>query len=142
MGVEAAVAVAVIGAGVSHQQQKKAAAQEKKGRKIARAGEAATEAKNIRQQIREERVKRAQIIAAAETSGVAGASSEAGSLSALRSTVGSNIAFSKGQTEVADQVSRRLQKASDLNRRADTVSAFSGVASQGILELDDRGAFD
>ena len=142
MGATAAVAVAVVGAGVAHEQQKKAAAQEKKGRKTARAGQAAVEAQNIRQQIREERVKRAQIIAAAETSGVAGASSEAGSLSAMRSTVGSNIAFSKGQTEVADQVSRRLQKASDLNRRADTVSAFSGVAAQGILELDDRGAFD
>jgi len=136
MGVEAAVAVAVIGATASHLEQKQAAKAEKKGRKIARGGEAAAEAQNLRQQVRKERIKRSQIIAAAESSGVSGASSESGSLSAMKSSLGSNIAFSAGQTEVADATSRQFQSAADHKTRAGNISAFSDVTSSGITAFN------
>ena len=141
MAATAAVAVAVVGGAAAHEQSRKAASQAKKGRKTARAGEAAVEAQNIRQQVREERVRRAQIIAASETSGASGSSSEAGSLSALRTSVGSNIAFSKGQTEVSDAVSRKLQQSADSTTRSQSIQGVTNLASQGILTLDEGGAF-
>ena len=141
MGVSAAVAVAVVGGASAQRQQKKAASKEKEGRRIARAGEAAVESQNLRQQVREERVKRAQILAAAESSGVAGASSEAGSLSALKTSVGSNIAFARGQTLVADAVSRKFQSAADTSASAQRIQGATDFASQSTLALDAKGAF-
>ena len=141
MGATAAVAVAVVGGAAAHEESRKAASQAKEGRKLARRGEAAAENENIRQQIREERVKRAQLMAAAESSGASGASSESGALSAMRSTVGSNIAFSKGQTTTADLVSKSMQQSANSATRSQNIQGVTNLASQGILTLDSGGAF-
>jgi len=139
MGVSAAVAVAVVGGVSAQRQQQKAAKKQEEGRDIARAGEAAVEAQNLRQQVREERVKRAQLISASQASGVARSSSEAGSLSALKTSVGSNIAFTRGQTLVADAVSRKEQGAADLNLAAQKTQAITGLVSQGTSAFGPKG---
>ena len=138
----AAIAVSVVGGAIAHEESRKSASQAKEGRKLARRGEAAAENENIRQQIREERVKRAQLMAAAESSGASGASSESGALSAMRSTVGSNIAFSKGQTVVADAVSKSMQQAADSATRSQSIQGFTNLASSSIITLDNAGVFD
>ena len=125
-------ATALVGVVVAQDQQRKAAGERKKAGRIGRAQQAAVEARTTRQQIREERVKRAQILAAAENTGVAGASSEAGSLSAMRTSVGSNIAFRNEQTAYADAQSKKLQNAADLDRKASNTLAFTKIASSAV----------
>ncbi|RLG28261.1 hypothetical protein DRO03_10240 [Methanosarcinales archaeon] len=133
MGLSAAaLVVTTVGAATSYEQQKDAAHASKKARKASRGAEAAKEAQNTRKRIREERIKRAQILAASSNSGASGSSSEAGSISALSTLTASQTAFAGSQGASADYISGKLQDASDANRRATNTLASTQLVSSGI----------
>lgn len=132
MGATVAVVTTVVGAAAAQQQQRKAAGAEKKAAKIQRGQQAQEEAQQTRQQIRQERIRRAQILASAENTGVGGSSSASGSVGALQANTGSNIAFTRGQTKAADARSRQLQKSADFSRRANSISSITGAVSSGL----------
>lgn len=76
------------------------------------AGKAAAER---RQQIREERVKRARIIQASTNSGTAESSGEFGALGGLSTSLGANLGANAGALRSADRVSGYAQNAADLD---------------------------
>lgn len=78
-----------------------------------RASNAAAAAKERRQQIREERIRRATILQSSENSDVQGSSGESGALGSLSTQLGSNIGFNLGQEQSANNISLFQQHAAD-----------------------------
>lgn len=78
-----------------------------------RAANASAAAKERRQQIREERIRRATILQSSENSDVQGSSGESGALGSLSTQLGSNIGFNLGQMQSANNISIFQQKAAD-----------------------------
>lgn len=123
----ASAAVAAAGTAYSVHQQNKAADAQEKAEKIAQGQSRIDQQNNRRQQIRQERIRRAQILQGSENSGVAGGSGEVGSISAMQSITGSNVASSFQ----ADRTSARLTSLSQASRNAQQRAA-TGQAVAGL----------
>lgn len=141
MGTVAAVAALVGGAySASEQQkaqkesrsaQKKALEEQKKARLEEKAANAARAAQERRQQIREERVKRARLIQASVNTGVADSSGALGAQGSLNTQLASNLGFNAGLQANADRASTNLQNAA--NYGADAQSAANKAAVWGQM---------
>lgn len=137
MGVEtiALVTTAVIG-GVSAFEQRKAqrsaAKKEDEARDVARAEQEAQRISQTRQQIREERVRRAQILQQSENTGVGSSSGALGSVGALQTTVGSNLASATRQTNSADAITGLQQDAADFRSKAAQIGAIGSLAGKAV----------
>ena len=149
MGVEittaavyAAYASAAIGAAstvYNVQQQKKAGAAQEEAQDISTAQQKSVDLANRRQQIREERIRRAQIEQAAANQGAGGSSGEAGAISAIGSQVGSNIAsISQGQ-KAAEGIGNAMSAAAGSTQRAQVAQ---GVANLSGTIFQASGGFD
>lgn len=77
------------------------------------AQNAADAAKERRQQIREERVRRARVIQASINTGVADSSGELGAVGALSTNLNSNIGSNLGKMQTAENISIFNQGAAD-----------------------------
>lgn len=77
-----------------------------------------------RQQIREERIKRARVIQGAVNSGASGSSGEIGATGSLATTLGSNVGANAGALASADRVGTYAQNAAD----------FGGAAQQNLAD--------
>lgn len=128
MGTVAAV-VAVIGAAESARQTKRAKSRRKEAERIAGGRELAQEGQATRQQIRQERIRRAQIEASAEATGVGGSSGEAGALGALASTTAGNIAFRAGDTLAVQAQTQALSLAAESQQKGATVKGITSAVS-------------
>lgn len=129
----------------------RAAAEE--AREQARISSAAEEVRNRqqrRQAIREGRVRRARILAASEGAGVAGSSSEIGSVGALTSLTGDRLASLSSQTLASQAMGRSADRQAVFQSQAlsaqQRASLWQGVgqlgaglfqASGGIFTLED-----
>lgn len=127
MGVEVAVASALVAGGTIHQiergrsasrQQRRASKKEAEAREVSAAQQEHERQVAIRQQLRQERIRRAQVIAAAESAGVAGSSVEAGTIGAGQTLVAQGTAFATGASEAADVQTSLLQRGADLRGSA------------------------
>lgn len=143
MGTEwYAVAALVAGAYSTNEQQKaqkesrnaqKAALEEqKKARLEEKAANASRAAQERRQQIREERVKRARLIQASVNTGVADSSGMLGAQGGLNTQLASNLGFNAGLQANADRASTNLQNAA--NYGADAQSAANQAAMWGQVK--------
>lgn len=83
-----------------------------------------------RQQVREERIKRARIIQSSVNSGASGSSGELGATSSLATTLGSNIGANAGALASADRVSGYAQNAADFSGEANKNLADASFADQ------------
>lgn len=88
-----------------------------------RAANASEAAKERRQQIREERIRRARILQSSENTGVAGSSGEFGALGSLATQLNANLGDSAGRRQRADNMSLFGQQQADAN--ADINSALN-----------------
>ena len=118
MGLEAALAVASLAVTVksgldANKQAKIAATEQLKAKAEQKASNAAQAAAERRQQIREERVKRARILQSSEGTGVSGSSGETGAIGSLSTQLGSNIGFNLGMLDRAGNISDFSQNAAD-----------------------------
>lgn len=86
------------------EQQKLAQSEEK-------AANAATMAQDRRKSIREERIRRAQIIAASSNTGVGESSGVSGASGSLSTQLGTNIGFSRGMERIGGNISQFNQNA-------------------------------
>lgn len=131
-GIAAAgTAVSIYGANKSRQAQEHAA-------DVQRAQNASDAAIERRRQIREERIKRAQIIQAGENTGTADSSGMAGALGSLSTNLSTNIGSNLGSIRNANQISIFEQKAAD----AAYVSQVGGQVadlSMSIFNLSQSG---
>lgn len=116
---EAAFAAIAIGSAyVQNEQQRKAAGEQKDARKEQQAMNAAQAAQERRQQIREERIRRARILQASENTGVTASSGEIGSVGGMATQLQSNVGFNRGMQRSADAISNFQQNAQDAMDRA------------------------
>lgn len=97
MGIVTVLAIAslVVAAGsayMQHQDQVAARNEQKKAAATSAAENAAQQQQNVRDQVRQQRVRTAQIIQASANTGTLGSSGEIGGTSALASQVDSNVA--------------------------------------------------
>lgn len=131
MGTELAIASLIIGAGSAHQQQQAASAAARSQKEAQRKQTAMEQTKlreSQRQQIRQERVRRAMIAQKAETLGVGEGSGIAGATGALRSLTGGAVGAQVGQTQAVQSISSDLQTAASHRERAASFGALSQLS--------------
>lgn len=124
----AAVAVAAGSAYAANEQASDAASSRKKAQKVSQAEQEARASESRRQQIREERVKRATILQSSENTGVTSSSGQLGSISALGSQVGGNISSLSRQTDSAAAIGQYNQSAVDSDYRAGQIQQVGNFA--------------
>lgn len=128
-------------------QAEKSAAAQAAARAEQKAQAAQAAANERRQQIREERVKRARIIQAGENTGTAGSAGEAGALGSLGTQLATNIGANLGAIRSAENQSIFAQTAADANFagqqaqiKQSNARALSGLGMQGIKAFGPTGA--
>lgn len=124
----AAVAVAAGSAYAASQAQGKAADAQKDASRISSNEQQAQADAQRRQQVREERVKRAQITQASTNTGVSNSSGELGSLSVLGTQTGTNISNIARSTATTQAITSAQQTAVDYQTKAGNYSAIGSVA--------------
>jgi len=137
MGVVTALAIAslVVAAGsayMQNQEQQKARKAQKNASEVQAAqNQAATQA-DIRSQVRQQRVRTAQIMQGSANTGTLGSSGEIGGISALGSQVGSNVATISQNQSTQSGVLAYQNKASDAQGNAATFGAIGSLASSSF----------
>lgn len=122
-----------------------AAYEEKKVRAVSAAQNTFRQAQEQRQQIREERVRRAQIMQASENAGVSGSSGAMGAVGALSTNLNSNVGFNRSSAAAGQLITGFSQNAADYNTtaskwgfRAQTAGSISGL---GMNIFQSAGGF-
>jgi hypothetical protein len=127
------IAIASVGVGtaVSIDQQSKARKAQQRAGDEQRARNASEAARERRQQIREERVKRARIAQASENTGVQGGSGELGATAGLGTNLASNIGANLGRIQTANQISLFEQQAANYMMNANIATQVGNLGFQG-----------
>lgn len=129
--------------------EKEAVAAQKEANSIQLAQTRISALEDRRQRIREERVRRAQILTASENSGTSGSSGESGAISALGTNLGVLVGFQRGNSAANAGINKKQQEALDLKTEssaiiararaaageADAFSSFLNIFSSGINGL-------
>lgn len=121
MGITAAVAFAVTVGSTAMQMenQRKAAGEQKDAREEQQAMNASRAAQERRQQIREERIRRARVLQSSENTGVTASSGQIGAEGGLATQLSGNVGFNRGQIRSAGMISDFQQNAQDAIDSAD-----------------------
>lgn len=139
----AAVGSVVVGVGsaiAQREAQQDAAKKQRAAGQEQAAIQAQQAAQERRQQIREERIKRARIMQAAENTGVQGSSGEFGAVGSAATQLSSNIGFNLGLIDKTQNISALQQGAADDLTTASNWAAVGGV-SRSIFSLTSGGLF-
>lgn len=133
MGIETLALIALTASigttAYSIDQNRRAANSQKDARNQQIAQNAAERMNAQRQQIREERVKRARILQSAENTGTTGSSGAEGAVGGLATQLDTNIGISLGRQQSADLISGFQQSASDAAMNAQNASAIGSLVS-------------
>lgn len=136
MGIEtAAIVVAAVSVAAStyagvqqNKAQKKAAGAQEEAAETASAQQKNQEMEARREQVRRQRIQAAQIQQAASNQGVASSSGEFGSLSALSTNVGANLANMSSQSLAAQGIGNAQQQATNFQGQAQQWGMYGQVA--------------
>lgn len=137
MGIEIALglislAVGVVGGVAQMNAANDTAAAQKKANDVTNAQQAVNSIEDQRQRVREDRVRRAQIIAQSDAQGTVGSSGEAGALGALDTSFGTLVAQSKGQSNSNAAINKWNQAAADASAQGNTYKALTNLATDSI----------
>jgi hypothetical protein len=141
MGIEVAIGVAlaaasavggVMQASAQASAAKKSARAQREAIDIETASQQISDRESRRQAIREERVRRAQVLQASETSGVTNSSGSLGATSSLGTSLGSAVGFQSGQTKAAMGIGAANQRLVDA-RLSGELAGARGNAFQSIV---------
>jgi len=141
MGVELAVAslvVAVVGTAASIKQGQDAAEEQGKQRRRVNATNAAKASNAKRQTLRQERVRRAQLLAQAEASGVGDSSTALSGESLSGTLAGDKIGQTSSALATSNVLSAGSQSIADSQQRQ---RLFSNVAQIGSSVFSSAGGF-
>lgn len=105
---------------------------QKEANNVASAQQQSASAESRRQRIREQRVRRAQILAASENQGTASSSGEIGAIGALSTNLAGMIGSSLGEAKANTAINRYNQKAADSMATANTIGAWTNTIQQGL----------
>lgn len=129
MGLEViASIVAITATAASIQQQGQAAKAQKKMRNEEKARNTAQQMAERRQQVREERIKRARVMQASENTGTAGSSGEIGAVSSIGSQLGANLGFNQSMIESGNRISGYAQQAANAQTNASVFNSIAGMS--------------
>lgn len=148
----ASLAVTAFGTAKSIESQKdarrdarRAADEQRKIQQEQVASNAQAAAQERRQQIREERVRRAKIIQASMNTGVSGGSGEAGAVSGLATNLSSNLGANLGAIERGQRTSIFAQNAADFSfsaqQNSQRAGAWAQYAGMGMSIFSAAGGF-
>lgn len=137
MGIEVVIAglsalVGVVGGIAQANAASAAAQQQREAKEIQTAQQKTAGIESRRQRIREERIRRAQIIAASENQGTSASSGQVGAVGALSSNLAGLIGNSLGESKANAAVSSKLQSAADFTSQANTIGAWTNTIQQGL----------
>lgn len=137
MGIELIIGglsalVSVIGGIAQANAAGAAAAQEREARAIQGAQQQTAGAESRRQRIREERIRRAMILASSENQGTGGSSGQVGAVGALSTNLQGLIGSSLGESKANQGVNNRLQSAADFTSQANTIGAWTNTIQAGL----------
>lgn len=137
MGIETAIGllslVGGIATGVMQASAASDAADERReAARIQSNRESIRNQENRRAMVREERIKRAQILQSSETTGTGGSSGEAGATGSLGTQTGLSLSFNTGDTRAVQDINAANQRAADANERARQIG-FAGDLFQTSL---------
>lgn len=124
----AAVAVAAGSMYMSSQQAKAAAKDRKEAGAVSSAESSAQRSQNRRQQVRDERVRRAQILQGSQNTGVSQSSGETGATSALGTLISSNVSTISRQENSSNAISSWSQSAADHDLSSQQWSGIGSIA--------------
>lgn len=134
----ASAIIAVIGLALSEEEKAAQAREQKKQKVASRATEFEKRARERRQQIRERRIKTAQLQTSAETTGVTGSSGQLGAESVFSTNFAVNTGFGnqlQASRNVIDASSVRIAKSQQRQATAQSIfSTASGIANSDIFE--------
>ncbi len=108
-----------------------AAGEQRQARSVAEAGQAQRAAIEQRQQIREERVRRARILQSASNTGTLASSGAYGATGSLSTNLQTNIGTNLGEIQRGQQISAFQQNAADLGLQ----SQLAGSEAQNMGSL-------
>lgn len=146
MGIETIVAVASLAVGTASAvsanearneaefNAKQAADRDKLARGEQKAGNAQQTAMERRQQVREERVRRAKLLQSSTNTGTAGSSGEIGATGALATNLNSNIGQNLGSLQRAETISDLAQQSTDFKSAAQS-SLTDAAQAESIFGL-------
>ncbi|QHJ80870.1 MAG: hypothetical protein [Bacteriophage sp.] len=142
--VVAIAAVASTAAAVQQNRaQKRAAGAQQDAADTASAQQKNQEMEARRQQVRQQRIRTAQVQQAASSSGASQSSGELGSLSALGTNVGANLASMASQSLAAQGIGAANQRSLDYQQKAQQWGMYGQVAgSIGSLAGTGAAAFN
>lgn len=137
MGVELVLGVLSLAVGVVGGIAQAGAAQQavnaqKESNAIAAAQTTTNSIENTRQRVREERVRRAQIIAAAENQGTTASSGESGALGSLGSNFGTLVSNAAGNSNANSGINASNQKAADATAQSNMIGSMTNLAQSSI----------
>jgi hypothetical protein len=120
----------------------KARKQEKAARSLKMDADRLAQQREIRQAMREQRIKQAQILQAGANQGVTGSSGVTGGVASTGSQLAGNVNFINQQGAYNQAISGALQRASSASGRAANWSALAGLGSSAFSAAGGFGAFD
>lgn len=109
-----------------------AAAREREANAIQSAQQQVAGAESRRQRIREERMRRAMILASSENTGTTGSSGQIGAVGALSTNLQGLIGSSLGESKANAAVNRNLQSAADFEAQGKAIGAWTDVFQSGL----------
>lgn len=134
-GVEiAALVVAAAGTASSVENSRRAASQQHATAELQKNSQEAADAEMRRQRVREERVKRAQILQLAEGTGTTASSGAIGATDSLTTQVGSSFAFQTGQAQAASDIGAEQQGAANSMFHAQVAGTVGGLGAQVFMQ--------
>ena len=128
----ASLVVAAAGTAASIQQGNRAEAGQKKGREIQQAQAAVNQQNSIRDQVRAQRIKTAQIAQASADTGVTASSGQLGSASVLASQTGSNVGNIQGTGITTTALSNTAQDVANAQGKQNLYGQVAGIGMSGF----------
>lgn len=128
----ASLAVGVVGAVASNNASNQAAAAQTEANKVSAAQSTINSQEDVRQKVREERIRRAQIISAATSQGSDASSGEGGAIGSLETNFGTLTSASQGQSNSNSFINRFNQEATDASERGNTIKSMTNLVQNSL----------
>lgn len=137
MGIELVVAglsaiTGIVGGIAQANAASAAASAQKEANAIEGAQNQVTSLNSRRQRVREERIRRSQIIAASENQGTTGSSGQIGAVSSLNTNLAGLIGTSLGESRSNAGINKNMQAAADFTSMANTIGAWTNTIQEGL----------
>lgn len=146
MGLGAAAVISLVSTavttGVSMHQSAQAAEKQDELLEQKQALNNAQQREDRRRQVREARIRRAQIEQSSVNSGVGGSSGEGGAVSTISSNLGANLGTIGSNVRAGEEMSAKAQEVSNIANRIQTTQAIGGLASSIFNVAGSNGLFN